>query len=319
MRYARTHLLAAAAAMLALTLTGCELPFGLGDLDSILSPTSYDEAYIARSTQTAPAVTPPAILKEGTLTVGLRSNAIAPLSIIGEGNSAMGIDVDLASALAGELGLKVAFTSVSDPAEALGKSCDIVMSAQASDDGSTTIVGSYAETAAALFRKGDGGIIDFSELDGKTVALQEGSVSQQALRATAALVTEQPYASLNEAFAALDEGRVDFVLCEAYPGAYLAASFGGISLVGTLDVPASTGIAVAPDNAALQAAVQSALESVRGNGAMDLIRSKWIGGATPITSTDVIANIVYAEQESAAEDVSFATEGGETADADGGE
>ena len=95
-----------------------------------------------------------------------------------------------------------------------------------------------------------------------------------------------PFANLNDAFDALQAGTVNYVLCDAYPGAYLASVYGGISFVGTLDVCSPIGIAVASDNTELQASVQSAYDSLNAGGVVGLIRSKWVGGMPSITPED---------------------------------
>ena len=92
-----------------------------------------------------------------------------------------------------------------------------------------------------------------------------------------ASVSVQEFANLNEAFDALDAGTVDYVLCDAYSGAYLAAIHPGIACAGTINDPSAIGIGVASGNAELQTAVQGALEAISTNGVMGIVRSRWIG------------------------------------------
>ena len=286
------------------------------NFDTFLKPTSYEEAYNNAATAKAPVVASPTILTDGVLTVGIKSNAIAPLSIVNGDGTLMGIDIDLASSLANEMGLKVRFVSVSNVSESLGTTCDVLMDVDAGEDSAATVVGSYAESSATLFHKGAPITVSAAELEGATVGLQDGSLSQEALHNTGLTMNEVTFSSLNEAFNALESGSVDYVLCEAYPGAYLAAVTGGISYAGTLNVPTSIGIGVATENAALQASVQSAFDTIRSNGIMDLVRSKWIAGAAPLTNSNMVSDIPEKVEEAAPEENSEEAapeEGGEEA------
>jgi len=105
------------------------------------------------------------------------------------------------------------------------------------------------------------------------------------------VLTERSCSNLNEAFESLEAGSVDFALCDAYAGAYLASAYRDISLVGTLDAPLPAGIAVASDSTDFQTSIQGALNSIQANGVMGIIRSRWIGGMNDLTSSDQIQGI----------------------------
>ena len=247
--------------------------------DDFMNPVSYDEGRQAQITKNAPVVSAPAIVVDGYLTVGIKTaDTIAPSYIANSNGTISGLDVDLASVLAEEMGLKVRFVSVYNIAESLGYTCDIVMDVAAGEDAYATVIGQYEETGTAFFYRGDAVTLGVADLYGKTVALQQGSVSQALLETSGLQMYQSPYNNLNEAFDALDAGIVDYVLCEAYPGAYLASTYEGINCCGTLDVPSSLGIGVSVYNTELQSAVQTALNTVTTNGLMDIVRRDWVGG-----------------------------------------
>lgn len=262
-------------------------------IDSHLLGPSVEEAREAKASETAPALSADSLVTEGYLTVGLQTSKIsAPLMIMGDEDSITGIDVDVASAVASELGLKVAFVSVDGIDSALaGKKCDVVMDASSDGLNTSTVLGGYYETAPSFFHLGAPGAVPVSDLEGRTVGVQTGSVSQNALASTGLNMKETVYQNLNEAFAALAAEEVDYVLCDAYPGAFLAANYVGVSFAGTLAAPSSLGIAASSDNAELQAAVKEALDTVMANGKMDVIRLSWLGGMDAVTVDDVIADI----------------------------
>ena len=256
--------------------------------DDFSNPTSYDEGRQAYVTRIAPVVSAPTVVVDGYLTVGIKTlDTIAPSYIANADGTISGLDIDLASAIAEEMGLKVRFVDVYNLAESLSITCDIAMDVVAGEDPYATVVGQYTEQATAFFYKGEPVTLGVADLYGKTVALQQGSVSQALLETSGLQMYQSPYSNLNEAFEALDAGIVDFVLCEAYPGAYLASTYEGMSCCGTLDVPTSVGIGVSVYNTELQAAVQTAFDKVNNNGLMDIVRRDWVGG---------MANLSYANQ-----------------------
>ena len=297
-RHALKAIVASFALVLTLALTGCELPFELPfDLDGILepideffTPTSVEEAQADRRSSRTPMVTTPAIREEGVLTVGIRTNSSIPPLVIETGGAVTGIDIDVASAIADQMGLSVRFVEVNDVDGALANTCDIVMGT-APGETSSTVVGLYVETGAALFHRGEATTVTADDLLGATVGLQDGSVSQRVLSLSNSGLVETTFANLNDAFDALEAGTVNYVLCDAYPGAYLASLYNDIAFAGTLDVCSPIGIAVAADNTTLQSSVQAAYDSVNAGGVVNLIRSKWIGGMPAITPDNQVQGI----------------------------
>jgi len=291
----------------AISLTGCsnlpfelpELPFELPDLSGIPNPlsslgtgSSVEEAREAKASEHNKSLGIADLIYDGTLTVGLQTrNVSAPFFIEGT-NGIYGIDVDLASALADHLGLAVRFVSVDGVEQPLADGlCDIVMDVDANHSGDAAVVGSYYESSASFFALGDGYIATADDLSGKTVAVQDGSVSQGVLNRSDLSMTQQPYVNLNEAFEALLSGEVDFVLCDSYPGAYLAAAYDGVSFVGSLNDPSLYGVAAPAGKEALVVAVQDALAEISANGEMDIIRSVWIGSMPVITADQVVQGV----------------------------
>ena len=282
--HGRARALAASLALLAaLGMAGCSV--GPVELDDFLASTSVADARAARREALNPAVSSDALRQADTLTVGILATETAPLSFASADGSQSGIDVDTAHALADALGLPyVSFVSVSNVSSGLKDSCDVVMGASADNAGDATVVGSYAQTATGLFTHQDvTAPIDASALSGATVGVQEGSVSQSTLEGYAVDVTESTFSNLNEAFDALSAGEVDYVVCDALSGAYLATAYPGTVFAGALDEPVSVGVAVS--NEALATAVDSALSSIQSNGVGDLVRSRWLG-AMPVLTAD---------------------------------
>ena len=277
-------------------LAGCSI--GPVNLDDFIGTPSVEEAREARRSELAPVVAGSALKQEGTLTVGIPATE-------------SGIDIDLAHALADELGLSsVSFVPVDGVDAALAETCDIVMGLEPGDAGSATVMGGYVQSATGLFTRGDvTAPVDASSLSGASVGLQEGSVSAQLVGDFELDIVRTPFANLNDAFEALEQGSVQYVVCDAYAGAYLAAAYPDVSFAGTFDEPTLVGIAVSSPE--LQSAVQSALETVETDGVGDIARARWVGDLPTLTAESVISGLVERTEEPAAEEGSEDAESAE--------
>lgn len=290
----------AAGLLVAGGLAGCSI--GPVNLDDFIGTPSVEEAREARRSELAPVVAGAALKQEGTLTVGIPATETAPLSITSADGVQSGIDIDLAHALADELGLSyVSFVPVDGVDAALAETCDIVMGLEPGDAGNATVIGGYVQSATGLFARGDvTAPVDASSLSGTSVGLQEGSVSAQLVGEFELDIMRTPFANLNDAFEALEQGSVQYVVCDAYAGAYLAAAYSDVSFAGTFDEPTLVGIAVSSPE--LQTAVQSALETVETGGVGDIARARWVGDLPTLTAESVIGGLVVRAEEPAAED-----------------
>ncbi|MDD7198678.1 ABC transporter substrate-binding protein [Parafannyhessea umbonata] len=282
----RNTVAAAAALAACVALAGCS-----GPLSAFAGPKAgVGEALAAKTAALSPKVT--STISKGVLTVGIDTqDSMVPLYVGSSSGKAYGMDVDLASALADELGLKVRFVSVDDANPGLGTTCDVLMGAVDGQVGATTVVGDYAEQASAFFHKGDTGIAKVDDLSSKSVGVQTGSVSQTALSKTGLMMSVKTYDNLNAAFDALESGGVDYVLCDAYSGAYLSARYEEVCLAGTLDAPKAQGIAVSSQNAELADAVKAAYDAVEKNGLMGLVRRRWVAGMDPLSASSQVQDV----------------------------
>lgn len=253
----------------------------LADLiDEAIGETSVAEARQQRSEDLLQLVSDSDLVTEGTLTVGIKVSETTPLAITGTDGTYSGIDVDIAYALADALGIaNVEFVSVTSASSSLGEDCDVVMGVEEGEDDGVTTVGDYAQSALGVFCAGEvtSVPISASDLVGATVGVQGSSVSQVALRNLGVDVTEETFSNLNEAFEALAEGTVDYVVCDAYAGAYLASISGDATFAGTIDTPSSIGVGVLSTSTALLESVQDAMEEILSNGVAGIARSRWVG------------------------------------------
>ena len=233
---------------------------------------------------------------EGVLTVGVRSTVVAPF-VIGAGDSISGLDIDLGSSLANELNLTAAFISVEDVGKALQESCDVVIDVPASEASGFDVVGDYAELGYAFFHKGETKVSTVDEINNKSVAVQQGSPAQMALNVTSLAMKEVSFASLNESFEALENGTVDYVLCQSCSGAYLTAWLDVLNFAGLLNEPASQGIAIASGEGAVSKAIREAYARMSENGVLAEIHRSWLGNFPKLSAESVIQGIPMKEPD----------------------
>ena len=301
--------LACALAMV-VTLSGCKIPFvnvevpipeiGMPDISSLPIPkfklpigvnTSVEEARKAARTGRPYQLSDTALVVPGYLTVGVKTaTSTAPTCFIGTDGNLYGLDVDLGAALASEMGLLVRYVPVVD-GSALGTECDVIMNGVTDNPDSIAIAGLYVESATAFFHKGEASVATATELGGKSVGLQSGSQSETVLNESGLKMSQHGYANLNEAFEGLAAGEVDYVLCEAYPGAYLSTQHNGMAFAGTLETPKPAGVAVSATNTELVDGVRSAFDTIAANGIFEGLRSRWVGTMPTLTSSSEIQGI----------------------------
>jgi polar amino acid transport system substrate-binding protein len=261
--------------------------------------TSVEEARQAKLTGTA-SVSDDHLVMPGYLSVGVKTAvSSAPLCVLGTDGSLVGLDVDIAALLASEMGLRVRYVPVGD-ASVVGRVCDIVMDEHPGDTDGVSVVGMYTESASSLFQHGETSVLSVVDLGGKRIAVQEDSASEELLESTTLKISKRTFAgadALREAFDALAAGSVDFVLCEAYPGGYLANLHTGISFAGSFEAPQVAGIGVARDNDELAQAIQQAFDAVSSDGRLQIPRDHWVGTLPTLTNDTTIANLPKAEKK----------------------
>lgn len=237
----------------------------------------------SQNTAASPQVSPPAIKEAGVLRVGIDTH-YPPFA--GEDNGQkVGIDVDVASALAERLGLKVTLVDVaaSEAATALADgTADIVMSVplEQTTSGKVAYAGSYISDGPVVFAKVASASVEPSltvdRLDGVTSGAQYGSAAFWYLQDQLGEQYVKGFSTLQEPLQKVSDGTLPFAAGDAVIGAYIARDLNNIRMVGQLKPAGLIGIGVAPQNAALQEAVRAKLDALQADGVLATIRKKWI-------------------------------------------
>jgi len=234
-----------------------------------------------------PKVAPPVIGEAGVLRVGVDLE-YPPFAGVDKDQEA-GIDIDVATALANELGLAVEWVQVvpSDVATALaGGEVDIVMSVPFTEEAmlGSSIAGSYVTDGPAFFSSADSSeTVTIETVAGRRVGAQQGSPAYWMLAYELGDEAVLSFPTLREAFTALEAGDLDLVAGDALLGAYIAEDFESVRFAGQVQEAQPLGIAVGIEAAELGTIVRETLDTLAANGVLDTIRTKWVGELPELT------------------------------------
>ena len=219
----------------------------------------------------------PDILENGKLKVGVDFGN-PPMA--GETSKPSGIDVDVASAIADDLGLEVEFVDVgTSPDLALSnKKADIVMGVSSTMKAEEIWKSdAYIKTAPALFAKDSslpipvkGGADKFST--------EMGSVSAIACQEQFDAANIKLENNLSASFQALDRGDVKYVAADAIIGTYGARQEQvDATIIALLTQPGGYCIGAAKDKEKLIEKIKGSLENLDKGGILSVIERSWMG------------------------------------------
>ena len=224
-------------------------------------------------------LTTPSISENGVLKVGVNTSQ-SPLA--GVGNSKIiGIDVDIAAALADSLGLELKIIDTgSTPSKSISNGeVDIAFGVDKSDaPNSVTLTDSYIPTAVVYFKKAGA---TPTSLTGETAPKigAQGS-SKSAWSATNAFGTEAVASSadLAGAFQALEAGTVEYVVADAVIGMYAANKANvNVEIVALGTDASGYCVAISENNTSLVSDISTALIKLVDDGTVSTIEKKWLG------------------------------------------
>lgn len=265
-----------------------------------------------------PQVSPPAIGQEGVLRVGVNTEK-SPLA--GRGSEKIiGIDVDIAAALADQLGLKVQIEDIgTDADKALEEgSVDIVMGQETvEEDDAIWHSPQYLPTGVVLFAKeGSNAAVPTGAVTPKIAA----QISSKSAWAVTNAFGEDALVSTNDlatAFSDLSKGNVDFVASDAVIGMYAAnLQDVPVEIACLLDTASGYCVGVKKNDTELQKAIQGALEAITGNGVVGVIEDKWLGGSISLEGVQKVEAKAPAADANGAEGEGSEESEGKDADAD---
>ena len=225
-----------------------------------------------------PRLTPPDIGSAGVLRVSV-DLGYPPFAGTAKGEK-VGLDIDVAAALADQLGLKLelvdAKPSAAAPLAREGK-VDLVMGALTVEEAvalQLAYAGTYVTDSSAVFAA-KVETLTIGDLSSSRVAVQMGSVAYWYLLDTYGEGPLVVTPTLSEAMKAAAAGEVDAAAGDAIVMAYAGRTIPGLKYGGQLAPAFPLGMGVAQDKTKLESEVRSALDKLSSQGVLEALRRKW--------------------------------------------
>ncbi len=217
---------------------------------------------------------------EGVLTMG--TNAAFPPYEYYDGDTIVGIDAEIAQALADKLGLNLEivdmdFSSIVTAVQT-GK-VDVGIAGMTVDperEKNVDFTDSYATGVQVIIVPEDSDITSVDDLDGKLIGVQEGTTGHQYCSEDYGDDMVIAYTNGATAVQALLQGKVDCVVIDEQPAISFVEANEGLKILDTEYVVEDYAIAVSKDNPGLKDAINTALGELIEDGTVQGILDKYI-------------------------------------------
>ena len=272
------------AAMAATLLAGCGSSSAATDTAADETTEAADEtaedAEAAEDTETAEDAAEVTTVEPGVLTMG--TNATFPPYEYKDGDDIVGIDAEIAQAMADKLGLKLEIVDMDfDSLIASIQSGKIDMSLAGMTvteerKQNVDFTDSYATGVQVIIVKDDSDIASVDDLQDKLIGVQQGTTGH--LYCADDFGEDHVNALPNGATAvqALLQGKVDCVVIDQEPAKAFVEANEGLKILDTAYTTEDYAAAVSKDNPALTAALNKALQELKDDGTIQGILDKYI-------------------------------------------
>lgn len=225
------------------------------------------------------------VLKADKLTV-VGSGGYPPFNYFDDSGEVVGFDVDVGAEIAKRLGVELDYVTSDWDGLIEGlrnKRYDGILGSMAITDERLEVVSfsdPYYYSGAQLIVRGDSGITDPAEMEGKTIAVATGTNfvgDAEALGAGTSL-----YQDDNATMLELVSGRVDGVITDRLVALKAMNEISGgdeLTLCGDILRLESMGIAINKDDETLREKINEILADMREDGTLKAISEKWHNGA----------------------------------------
>ena len=210
------------------------------------------------------------------------TNAEFPPYEFHDQNAIVGIDVEIAGAIAEQLGLEleiedIAFDSiipeiVSGKADIGAAGMTVTEDRKQNVDFSDT----YAHATQVIIVKEDSEIKGVADLEGKIMGVQQGTTGDIYVSGDYGDEAVERYAKGMEAVQALAQGKVDAVVIDGEPAKQYIKEVEGLKIIDESYTDEDYAIAIKKGNTAMVEAVNAALAELKSEGKLDEIVAKYI-------------------------------------------
>ena len=218
--------------------------------------------------------------QEGVLVMA--TNAEFPPYEYHEGSMIVGIDAEIAAAIAEKMGCElqiedIAFDSII-PEVTSGKA-DMGMAGMTVTEERMTNVDfstTYAIARQVVIVAEGSGITSLADLEGKTIGVQQGTTGDIYASEEFGDDHIERYAKGMEAVQALSQGKIDAVIIDNEPAKVFVSENEGLTILDEAYADEEYAIAVKKGNTALLEQINKALEELKADGTLDAIVAKYI-------------------------------------------
>jgi polar amino acid transport system substrate-binding protein len=198
-----------------------------------------------------------------------------------------GFDIELMEAIAEKMGRTAEFEDTSfetifrDVGQ--GKFEAVISAATITEEREKAVSFSdpYYDSEQAVLVKEGSSIKSLEELEGQTVAVQQGTTGQELAKEKIGGAEIRPYPEGPDAVNALKAGTVEAVIIDAPVAQNAVEKSGGVEIAEKVPTEEQYGIAVSKDNSALLEEINKGLEEVISDGNYTKIYEKWFHLAPP--------------------------------------
>ena len=212
----------------------------------------------------------------------MMTNADFPPYEFHDQTAIVGIDVEIAGAIAEQLGLEleiedIAFDSiipeiVSGKADIGAAGMTVTEDRKQNVDFSDT----YAHATQVIIVKEDSEIKGVADLEGKVMGVQQGTTGDIYVSGDYGDAAVERYAKGMEAVQALAQGKVDAVVIDGEPAKQYIKEVEGLKIIDESYTDEDYAIAIKKGNTAMVEAVNAALAELKSEGKLDEIVAKYI-------------------------------------------
>ena len=247
------------------------------DVEAEATKEEAEDAEAAEGATDAAEVT---TVEPGVLTMG--TNATFPPYEYKDGDDVVGIDAEIAQAMADKLGLQLEIVDMDfDSLVASVQSGKIDMSLAGMTvteerKQNVDFTDSYATGVQVIIVKEDSDIASADDLEGKLIGVQQGTTGHLYCSDDFGEDNVIPYANGATAVQALLQGKVDCVVIDQEPAKAFVEANEGLKILETAYTTEDYAAAVSKDNPALTAALNSALQELKDDGTIQGILDKYI-------------------------------------------
>ena len=235
------------------------------------------------NTTLTPATEEKITKRAGVLTVGVNGSN-TPYGGVNSDGDLIGLDVDLAAALADEMGYELQIVDVSSNGRSAieDRQADVVLGmTKSGDDDKVTYSTAYLDDGATLFTLTDNAVESVTDvkLNKSNIIVQDDTDAASTVEGAVGIEKVDVTSTLQEAFEALEAGEEKYLVTDAVIGSYFARDYDDVVRIGYIGSSCITPryAVTLTKREELTAAVDEAMIALTENGRLRVVASKWLG------------------------------------------